>query len=473
MVKLPKNIDIFTEYLNKKATIIFVFLALVFGAIFIISVPPLFGSDEIVHFPRAYSIQNGSLWTTKLNNHDFGGYVPIQIKTFNDAYRELAQNNSTDINKLKGLNVKYKNERLRSDNKKEYLSFTSSGVYSPWSYLPAVIGIKIAHTLNLPMVWYVYIARFACLVVWVCLVVFTLKLLPQARLFIIALALLPTSLVQAGTIGMDGVVNGLSWLLIAIFLSVMLGNIKINKIMAGGLVLLSLFLATTKQGYVLLGLLPTLIPYKHFYFNKKATIFYKIFLAVTLTIATIWYLSKTGPIAGIMHFVQRPGINVDSHKQIIYILHHPIQTLIIICIQPFSLAYSSIYAGLVGVLTNKQIYLPITTMIMLYITLIISYLTVKFRFSLNSNKRYYMLLMGGIFIVTFVFINLALYVSFTKVGLNKVEGVQGRYLLPLLPLGLLYPLMRKKQLFTSYQNYLSCLVYLGVIIGLISTTVAI
>ena len=52
----------------------------------------------------------------------------------------------------------------------------------------------------------------------------------------------------------------------------------------------------------------------------------------------------------------------------------------------------------------------------------------------GRDRLYVLISSTGVFLATFILINLALYLSFTRVGFDRVEGLQGRYFLPLLPL---------------------------------------
>lgn len=451
--------------------LIFVMIALVAGSFVALRMHPLFGSDEIVHFPRAYHVAEGNLWTERLTEHDYGGYVPEQIKDFNNGFQGQVHSNKIDQQKLADLKQKYGKEKLDTDGKRVPLSFTSAGVYSAWAYGPSALGVKIARVLDLPLIWYVYLGRLACLAIWIALTFVAIRLLPSGKLFLLVIALLPTSLVQATTMGMDGIVNGLSWLLIAITFAVFAGKTKLDKPKLLVIGFLSLYLATTKQGYLPIAALPLIIPPKLWPIPRQTANYLRIGFGVLLGLVTVWYLRKTGPIAGHMHFIQRPGLNVNSQDQLAFIFSHPLQTLLIICLQPFSFAWASIYAGFVGVLTNKLIFLPVVVMVLLYVGLIAAGLhATPVKKEVAYSKRL-LLCAAGVLFGTYLAINLALYVSFTQVGLNRVEGVQGRYLLPLIPLALVFPMLAKRQYFPKWQKQFTLTALFCVALGLISTII--
>lgn len=461
-------------WLNNNLTKVWLVLALSAGLLCVFVIPPLHGNDEIVHFPRAYHIHEGFLWNKHLGGYDYGGYVLPQIKQFNDDFRSQVQNSNPSRAKLEQFKRQYSHERLdHSSSEREPLAFTSAGVYSAWSYLPAVIGVKIADTLSLPLIWYVYLARIMCLLVWVGLTYLALKFLPFGRPLLFAVALLPTSIVQATTMGMDGLVNGLSWFIIALTLAVLSKKVKARPLILTVLAVLSTYLATTKQGYVLISALPLLIPAASYPFSKKVANIMRVGFGFFLILLSFWYFRQTAPIADIMHFIQRPGLFVDSAAQWRYILQHPLAVLSMILLHPFSFGYGGIYAGVVGVLTNRLVHLPIVTIALLYFGMMIAALGSKKDKIAKADLRRAQVGAALVLFGTFVLINLALYVSFTQVGFKRVEGIQGRYFLPLLPLIAVWTNLLSPKRAARFQPYALTAVFLISIAGLMSALGAI
>lgn len=427
------NVKALAQWLKDHLLTVWLVLALGSGVTYIFVIQPLHGNDEIVHFPRAYHVQEGNLWNEHLSGYDYGGQMPLQIKQFNDGFREQVQNNNPSKTKLRELKEQYSGEKL-TDERREPLAFTSAGVYSAWSYLPAALGIKLARLLDLPLIWYVYLARVMCLLVWVALTALALRLLPFGRTLLFMVALLPTSVVQASTIGMDGIVNGLSWLIIALTLAVIANKVRPRLPIFLALALISMYLATTKQGYVLIAALPLLIPAALYPASKKAANIARIGFGLLLIGISVWYFRQTAPIADVMHFIQRPGLSVDSATQWRYIFSHPLQVLAMIVVQPFTPVYGGIYGGVVGILTNRMVWLPLFIIGLLYAGLFVGFARQEKVKKLAVARSRLYAAAAAVLLGTLVLISLALYVSFTKIGHPHVEGIQGRYFLPLLPL---------------------------------------
>jgi uncharacterized membrane protein len=421
------------DWLTAHALQVWFVAVLLCGLTTIFLIPPLHGNDEIVHFPRAYQVSRGTFWTEKFSEHDYGGHVPAELKEFNDSFREQVQSKTPDKQRLRELTDQYSRERLSGEDDTR-LSFTSAGPYSPWSYFPAAFGMVIARIADLPLIWYVHLSRLSSFIFWLLLTYAALKILPTGKLFMATLALLPTAYVQASTMGMDGVVNGVSWLIIALTIAILARRLALTGRVFLLLAFLALFLATTKQGYLLIAAFPLIIPHKLYAFTSEYVLKARLGLGLALVAVTIWYLSVTAPIAAILHFIQRPGLHVDSLDQIKFIATHPFEVLLTILIRPLTAAFAGVYAGLVGVLTNRLLYLPIAVIVLLYAALLAALLNFK-RSKLLGKENYRLEWSSGIVLVgTFIITNLALYIAFTQVGHPVVEGFQGRYLLPLAPL---------------------------------------
>jgi uncharacterized membrane protein len=450
---------------------IFLLSGLGFGLLFVFLIPPLHGNDEIVHFPRAYHVAEGNLRVEYLGGYDYGGYVPAQIKTMNDGFRELVQNDNPSAARIAELKRQYSQERLNEQGR-EPLAFTSAGVYSAWSYLPSAAGVKLAKFLDLPLIWYIYMARIMCLAVWVGLTFLALKLLPIGKPLLFAVALLPTSVVQAVTMGMDGIVNGLSWLIIALTLAVMTKKVRLTAPAVAAFALLSTYLATTKQGYVLLAAFPLVIPAALYPVKQKAANYIRIGFGLFLVLLSVWYFRQTAPIADVMHFIQRPGLDVDSAAQWRYILDNPLTVLLMIITQPFSLVYAGVYAGVVGVITNRLLYLSIPVIGLLYIGLAAAFASGAPDKNLQLPWKRLRIAGVATLLGTFTLISLALYVSFTQVGHPHVEGIQGRYFLPLVPLLAVWAPRLKPKRAEKFQQYTLPAICLISLAGLLSAAAA-
>lgn len=451
----------------------FVIAAAVFGTIYIFRLAPLHGNDEIVHVPRAYHVQEGNLWTDHLNGYDYGGYVPKQLKEFNDSFREQVQHDNPDPERTDELIERYSSEKIEGDERVP-LSFTSAGVYSATAYIPSAAGIFVADTLHLPLIWYVYLGRIFTLITYIVMVYFAIKYLPFGKPFLLVIALLPTAISQAGTIGMDAMVNGSCWLVIALTLAIFERRLKINKKLLAVIAVLAFQVVTNKQSYAPLALLPLIIPARLYPYEYKKVWIWRLVFGGGLLALSAWYIGRTSQIAEVIHHIQRPGLYVDEAAQLHHVFQNALEFIGMIFVQPFTIWAASIFAGMIGVMSNKLVYVPIAVIVLLVLVLVITCFHKERPVIAKQDRLFILGSSVAAFLGSFILINLALYLSFTRVGYDRVEGLQGRYFLPLLPLlGIILHLGMPRVFLKISERLANRIVYPSILLGLISAVIAI
>lgn len=447
---------------------VFLVLAVVFGVVFCFRLVPLSGTDEFTHFPRAYQIQDGKLTEQKLPDGQFGGYIPVNIDRMVSDYRDLSRKSTGEEFKTTArmLNSEY---ALRKDAGVEHVPavFGSDAVYPPWSYFPSIIGIRLARAFGLPLLWYVYIARLFTLFVWILLVWFAIRLLPEGKWFLVVVALLPTSITQAATIGLDGLVCGISWLIIASVFAVLAKRIALKSKNLLLILSASLALCIVKQGYWLIALWPLVIPKKYFSSSRISRI-WKALILVSVACLSLMFGAFTRHITSDIVLTPRLGVFINSQLQLTYVLHHPMSFVLRSLLQPFTKSFDTVFLGLVGIITNRLVYLSVLVIGLLYLGLFLAFSqTKKIPELLPQNAR---LIVSSCLVIigTYLFVSLALYLAFTEVGSPEVSGVSGRYFLPLLPLMLTIPFTSQPK-FKIERLSFSLLILVSITVGLVST----
>ncbi len=447
----------------------FLFTAAVFGIVICFRLPPLNGTDEFTHFPRVYQITDGTLWEQKMPHQQYGGQIPFNVSSMVDDYRDLSRKSNPQeyASRTKQLNAYYSSQSKPGEPVGAI--YTSVAIYPPWSYAPSAIGLVVAKVLNTPLIWYVYLARLSSLLVWIVLVWWAIRLLPSGKWFLTVLALLPTSLSQATTIGGDGLLTGLSWLTIALVIAVFANKVNLNWIWLTLLGLASLYLAVIKAGYWLISLLPLIIP-AYFFKSRKVAVAWKTVLAALVIVSSIFFAYHNMTTARYATLTPRLGVYIDSNLQQQYVLHHPLLFLVRAFGQFFTKSYDTIYLGIVGILTNRLIYLPLLVIGLLYVTLFLALKQSKRLPVLAKHRQLLLLTFLSAFVGTCIFISLAFYIGNTQVGSDTIFGIYGRYYLPILPLLLIIPLAKRKGI--TAEHALVVLPILSVI-GLVYTAIAI
>lgn len=460
----------YVRYLLRYPELDFAILALVFGLFFILKLAPLSGTDEFTHFPRLYQVSEGTLWEKSLPGEQFGGKLPENINNMINAYRNLSRF-PTGASYLQGksvLNDQYAS--VRDPGKKQVTAvFTSTVAYPPWAYFPSLIGLQLSKLLHLPLIWYVYLARLSNFLIWLGLVYIAIKLLPTGKWFMVVLALVPTALTQATTIGGDGIQMATAWLTIATTLAILDGKIKANWAILTMLLLVATYSAFIKDGYFLLGLVPLAIPLARFSTKRIGLSFKILNILIVLAIASLFTLRTVHALHGVV-LTPTTGIYINSAQQIHYMVHHLIAYAWLIMQQPFTKTFDTTYLGVVGIITNRLIYLSVAVIGILYICLFQTYVRTQQVATIHQRAKFYVPFFLAIFYSTYYLLASAFYIGSTSVGASYVNEFYGRYLLPMLPLLLIIPMAVKKR-DTANQRY-QPLVLVGSIAGLIATVLS-
>ncbi len=459
------------KWIATKPHYLFLVAATIFGLLFIFRLAPLNGTDEFTHFPHEYQISQGMFWEQKLPGAQYGGYLPNNVNNMINQYRNLSRIPAGQSYQQTEASLNHQYSMTSNPgSKKVQAIFTSTVIYPPWAYVPGLIGLIIAKAAKLPLIWYVYLSRITCLMVWIGLAFLAIKLMPEpGKWFLVAIALLPTSLTQAATIGGDGLVTGLSWLVISLVLAIAAKKIKPSVPVLIATTAVAIYASLIKDGYFLLGLLPLALPMSVFA-NKIGGYVWKGITFVAVTGSSIWFTLRT--VRAVKGVVLTPivGENINSHQQISYMLSHPFAFGLHELWQPFTKSFDTIYLGIVGIMTNRLIYLSIMVMFLLFFSLYLGFSYSRKDEQIAIHRWPLVVSFSVVFVLSYFLLAAAFYIGETSVGATYVNGIYGRYYLPIIPLLLIWPLaLKRKKLDHSLAPAAISIIS---IIGLIATVMS-
>lgn len=402
---------------------VFVFIALIFGLLYVLILPPFQSVDEGMHFFRTYQISMGHL-TAKNTNGKIGDILPKDLASFYNRYTPLIKHmdKKTNITNIKNeLHLK-----LNKDNT-TYIEFTNTALYSPTCYISQLPGVILAKTLNLPLGIIFYLGRISNLIFY-CLVIYcALKITPFFKTPMMLLALMPMSLSLAGAYTSDVMVFGLNFIFFAMILKLLVNNDKYIKnllIMA----ILGFLIALTKS-YILLLPLIFLIPSRNFKNQKRYWIFITSFWLSVIAGATIWYFNSKGL------SLNMNTVFANSKAQKMFILTHPFN-YIWIMIKTFFVKMPRLYVTMIGVLGWQDTPLDWITYMIYPILIYFGINNEAFNFKLQNWQKWVIIatIIFGI-ILTYT----SLYIMWSPVKNPVVLGLNGKYFIPLmLPFLLLF-----------------------------------
>lgn len=417
----------------------FLIIGLIYGIGFLLATPALQVPDEYEHFYRALYVSEGHILPEKVGNMS-GVYIPESVQfTASEISREwftFIKDRDDKLNFLPLLDIQFNSQnRIFED-----ISRIAVITYSPIPYIVSAFAITLGKLLNLSPLVLIYIGRLANLLIWVFLTYQAIRITPVHKWIFFMIALIPMTIFEAASLSADSLILGLSFLIIAVFFKFAFDNVKtkINKKDIYVLSILLLLLALSKQIYfILLGLI-FLIPSEKFggWRNRFIALIF-LFLFVVL-ISGGWNLLVKDLYVPIV-----PQVSISG--QIAYILGDPLRF-------PYALLKTLIYRGLSYQLLfvgNFWLDIPLPPWWMgAYILSMIPVALVDKSNVLISQKQ--KIVSSVTFVIISLFVALFVYVSWTVVGQNIIDGIQGRYFIPILPL--LFLLLFKKWNFDKYKN---------------------
>jgi uncharacterized membrane protein len=302
-------------------------------------------------------------------------------------------------------------------------------LYSPIPYLIPTLAFFIGKLLGLSAVVLFYIGRLSNLVFYIFIVYLAIKYTPILKWVFLLLALMPMALYEAASLSSDGFNIAISFLLIAYILKLAfddeISNISKNQFLT--VFILGIMLALSKEIYVLLLLFFLIIPKQKFISrNYKFTWFFIIFV-FSICVGLLWGVIVKG-----MYVPLNP--NVNPQVQISFILSHfaSFTWIFVGTISQNLLFYLTTFVGTFG-WTDIGLDTP------LHPFLVYIYILFVLFVALTDKIEVYMQLKQKIFSITLFLVSLISifvleYLTWTTVGNYLIEGVDGRYFIPVAPL---------------------------------------
>jgi uncharacterized membrane protein len=418
---------------NIKPQTFFLVAAILWGLVNIMLTPPFQVPDEPAHFFKALQVANGHFFPEVNNNH-IGGYFPKGAETILLPYDSLFH----EMGKRISFHDIIEASKIRFDaNTETFIQFPTSARLFPMPYFPQVLGISLGKLIfHSPLIW-LYLGRLFNLLTWIILIVFSIKLTPIHKWTMVILALLPMHINLAASLSADTFTNAISFLGIAIFLQIGLSGHFIEKKPVFWMLAVLLLIALSKNVYVLIGLLFFIVPLSKFP-NRR---FYLISIALTALVGlsgfligsyyTNWIYNLTDPGVPFFFHLSETLHQVDHHKQLGFILENPVDYLSVLAGSLRNQWQALVYSG-IGVLGWLNVILPFWYYVMIFMLLPAIAISENIE-KLFLNRRQKLLILVVITLAVVLIFTVS-YLTWTPVGKTTIDGLQGRYFIPLLPL---------------------------------------
>lgn len=412
------------DFNEKHIPKIFLILSIILGSIYVFSAPLFTGSDEHNHYYRIYEITEGHFITP--TDKYVGSELPSSLqKTF------IAGGTNNQV--IKYDNIKdMLNVKLNKLDKSQYGNggygndYSNTALYSPVQYLPQTIGFSLGKIFNLSPYMIGILGRIFNLLFFAIMGYLALKIIPKAKMFLMLILLSPNMLQCASTLSADAFTN----VSLLLFISIILQNIftkqKITRLKEACLLILAIVLTLCKIVYLPLVFILLLIPKENYTGNKKEKwIFSILTLVISIIVGMLW-MNSTDKIFEIAFQ------KTDIQKE--FIFGHVFEYFIILVRTFFVHGFKYFECFLVGTtMYHTQINMPILLSLFYNFIAFISLYNDEVTNKLNNVSR---IALSIIAVVVIGLVCTAIYIqctaNFYGVGYQTVEGIQGRYFVPIL-----------------------------------------
>lgn len=390
----------------------FIIILLLYGSISVFIFPFRNPLDERAHFQRAFSLSNGTFFLQKDSKNNFGAYLPQNI----DALPL-----KVPLNKL--IKSSY-NDNISPNNKfiSDELKYTNPYLFT--SYIPMAIGIKVARIFSNKLIYATYLGRLFNLLAYSLLMYFAVDLIPIKKVTLCIIALVPMQFILSCSYSLDGIVLGSIALFVSYILNLrMKKNITIKQSVLL-LVMASMVITCKSISYIPLLLLFFLLKKCQFKNNKH----YFITLSVGVIISVVYiFMTLKLTMNGITD--TRAEIGTNSSLQLLYIMHHPVRTGMILL--------NTLYVGVFLNMSTSSFMSNLTNTFLYDISMFTDFLIITVCILDNKDlsdlklRLFDKLIVIASALLNVILIMVPLYLAFTPVGKNVINGIQGRYFLPI------------------------------------------
>ncbi len=416
-------------------------IAIMFGTAMVFVTPPFQVTDEFWHFFRAYQVSLGQFVAQSQGNTQ-GGMLPFSLLRLASRFANLPEHAGEKTSIKAILDAR----QIPLDPDREiFCEFPSSANYSPVVYAPQAIAIAVGRWGGFNPLGLLYLGREANLLAWTLAGFFTLRLALALRPAILILMLMPMTLSLAASVSADGMTIALSLLFTALVWHCgAAGGIDRRAKLA--ILVLSIAVALCKFAYLPLIFLVLLIPPVRFGGNNRYVRFVAALVIVSFVVSAAWLSQSAG--TKLVLRSDHPEVNVP--RQLAFVRDHP---MAFPDAMAKGLAHDGVFilrsfVGNLGWIDNPAS--PIA--VGLYLLALIA-ACVPMRSDPPGPEIWRLAIIAAAVcasVVTFAFLN---YLVWTPVGYWYVQGLQGRYFIPLGLAGmmLIWGFMRR---------------YLGIFLGL-------
>ncbi|MCP1469831.1 putative membrane protein [Sphingobium sp. OAS761] len=420
----PDMVPVLPWYAFEKALLAILCIATLF---FTIVTPPFQAPDENQHYMKALSLAHGHL-LTRQRGDAVGAELPRAALEIHAA--DFPTEVPPTVRRFEGERLR---ESVSADAQRPgqaFADFPNVASYAPSLYAPGALGLMAGKGMGLPWLATFYIGRLVNMATGLLLLLFALRLLPFGRNAMLATALLPTFAYQTGSLSPDAVINGLGFIGIALALRIgFVGRTRERDI---GLAIAAPLLALAKGVY--LPVMAAGVRLDHL--RRDARPWLLIGAMALGAIAFVGWMQYSGGSQVLYHIQSRKTgetmMTAPLRDQLAHVMADPVGYVRILVSSVIERA--PVYLlQIIGRFGWNAILLPLLAYPLGLLMLGAGVASgTGARFGL-SQRLWWLLVALGVAML----IETAMYLTGTPLGADYIQGTQGRYFLPILPLVLI------------------------------------
>lgn len=440
---------------NWKLPGLFFGTAMCLGILYMLVLAPLSAPDEVSHYISAYELSNRFLG---LPGTDEDGYIYIRaeddwVEDVNQEFRDWKEKSKQES--LNGENGETDGRKpiILGQTLKEgtYVAIHDGGVAgeqtglrvsrqpsvrtTPLAYVPQALGFTLARILGLNSIALLYLGRFFNLLLFAAVGALTIKRLPFGKNVFFGVSILPMSLHLAASLSYDVVILAFTGYFTAVCLDLAYKaeTVKVPVVIA--LAVVMAVMGPCKMVYGAIAGFCLLIPVKKFgnwgKWTVSAAAVLGSFLAAMAVVNLRTVAMYTQESDSYVAWAEEAGYSFAE------LIHQPVRVLQLFY-NTVAWQGESLYSGMLGEsLGNRDAVLNTPYVVILMLTACLVLLALKKPGEEIFMKIKERLWIWFICLVIFAALMFSMLLAWTPKSSNMVQGVQGRYMLPLLPVFLL------------------------------------
>lgn len=442
---------------NWKTEHIFAAAGISLGLMFLFVLPPLSAPDEVSHYISAYQLSSQIMGKTAnavdgrvlirardAFIEDLDGVMEADGSGAQDQGDGQAQDTAAGARKAVVLGQELTESTYRSihdhalnpgDEKGSWVSYQPPVRSTPLAYVPQALGITLARVTGLGGIGLLYMGRLFNLLFFTAMGVLTIRKMPFGKGVMAGVYLLPMTLHLAASFSYDVMIISLSGYFAAVCLYL---AYEARRVRARDVVILALIIGVMgpcKMVYGVIAGFCLLIPVKKFGGWGKWTAGAAAVLG-TFGVSMVLVNSRT-----VAMYTEAPQVYISWASEAGYsfsqLIHNPL-LVFRMCYNTLVYQGETLFSGMMGAaLGNMDPVLNTPYVVILGLTVILLLLALKKpgeELLMSMGNRVWIWLLCFLCLGALMF---SMLLAWTPVSSKVIEGVQGRYLLPILPMFLL------------------------------------